>query len=255
MIKIENVSYSYDKNQILDDISFNASNGEVTAIIGSNGTGKSTLLKNLCGILNGKGNIFLDGVNTETYSRKELAKKISYLSQFNSIDSDINVFEVVLLGRIDNLGMTVPRGEIEKVWEILRFLNVDHLAPKNISHLSGGQRQIVFIGQALAREPEVLLLDEPTNNLDMQYTYKILNTIRTLTKHKNFTTLMVLHDLNLLESTADRVIVLHHGKLYSEGTSREILTTEMFRDVYKMNVKFYPIDIGRNIMVPISPCE
>ena len=167
MIKIENVSYSYDKNQILDDISFNASNGEVTAIIGSNGTGKSTLLKN----------IFLDGVNTETYSRKELAKKISYLSQFNSIDSDINVFEVVLLGRIDNLGMTVPRGEIEKVWEILRFLNVDHLAPKNISHLSGGQRQIVFIGQALAREPEVLLLDEPTNNLDMQYTYKILNTI------------------------------------------------------------------------------
>ena len=170
MIKIENVSYSYDKNQILDDISFNAFNGEVTAIIGSNGTGKSTLLKNICGILNGKGNIFLDGVNTETYSRKELAKKISYLSQFNSIDSDINVFEVVLLGRIDNLGMTVPKEEIEKVWEILRFLNVDHLAQKNISHLSGGQRQIVFIGQALAREPEVLLLDEPTNNLDMQYT-------------------------------------------------------------------------------------
>lgn len=255
MIRIKNFNYSYGKSKILDDISFSANSGEITAIVGSNGTGKSTLLKNLCGILKGKGKIFINDEDMGRYSQKELAKKISYLAQFNAIDADINVFEVILLGRIDNLGMNVPDKEIERVWEILRFLNIENLARRNIMHLSGGQRQIVFIGQALAREPEVLLLDEPTNNLDMQYTFKILDTIKKLTVKKNFTSLIVLHDLNLLESVADKVIVLHDKKLYAEGMVNDILNKEMFRDVYKMNVEFYKTENGRNVMIPLSPCE
>jgi len=255
MIKVENISYKYGKNEVLDNINFSASSEEVTVIVGSNGTGKSTLLKNICGILNGKGNVYIDDINKDKYTKKELAKKISYLPQFNIVDADINVFEVVLLGRIDNLSFRVPDKEIKKVWSILEFLNLDRLASRKITQLSGGQKQMVFIGQALAREPEVLILDEPTNNLDLRYSFKILQMIQSLTKEHCFTTIMVLHDLSLIERFADQVIVLKDKKVYQSGPPKNILTKQMFKDVYKMNVDLYNTKEGYKAIVPISACN
>lgn len=255
MIEVKGLSYSYGETPILEDISFSARCGAVTAVVGSNGTGKSTMLKNLCGILSGTGSIRLDGADIGRCSRKERAQRISYLAQSHAVDADINVFETVLLGRMDHLGMHVPAAEIARVWDILRTLDIDRLARRNIARLSGGQKQLVFIGQALVRDPDVLLLDEPTNNLDMQYTFKILAAIRKLTQERHFATIVVLHDLNLLASAADHVVVLHEKKVYAEGSVAEILTAHMFRDVYKMNVEFCRTAAGQTVMVPLSPCE
>lgn len=255
LIRVENINFSYGKNKILEDISFKAKEGEVTAIIGSNGTGKSTLLKNICGMLKGSGEVYIDDLKVNKHNRKEVTSKISYLSQFNIIDAEINVFEVILLGRIENLGMKVPDTEIEKVWKILKFLNIENLAKRKINQLSGGQKQMVFIGQALAREPEVLILDEPTNNLDLRYKFKMLDLIKSLTKRNNFTTVMVIHDLNILQKFVDRILVLHNKKVYRYGYPSDIMTREMFKDVYKMNVDFYNVKEGFNVMVPISPNE
>ncbi len=255
MIEVKGLSCSYGETRILEDISFSARRGAVTAVVGSNGTGKSTMLKHICGILSGTGSIRLDGEDIGRYSRKERAQRISYLAQSHAVDADINVFETVLLGRMDHLGMHVPAAEIARVWDILRLLEIDGLARRNIARLSGGQRQLVFIGQALVRDPEVLLLDEPTNNLDLQYTFKILAVIRRFTQERNFAAIVVLHDLNLLASAADHVVVLHEKKLYAEGTVEDILTERMLRDVYKMNVEFCRTAAGRTVLIPLSPCE
>ncbi|MGI5984784.1 MAG: ABC transporter ATP-binding protein [Clostridiales bacterium] len=253
MIKAENISYSFGQNKILENVSMTANPGEVTVIAGSNGTGKSTLLKNICGILQGSGEVYICGKNRDQYTRKELSKKISYLSQFHNIDADINVFEIVLLGRVNSLNYHVPQEEVERVWSTLKFLNIEQFANRKMTQLSGGQAQMVFIGQALIREPEILILDEPTNNLDMRYTFKILDLIQRLTREKKFTTVMVLHDQNLLERFSDKLIIINDGKIYDQGHPKDVLNHQMFKDVYHMNVKFYETDEGFSTIVPISP--
>ncbi|MDO9491540.1 ABC transporter ATP-binding protein, partial [Acetobacterium sp.] len=114
MIEVKDLSFAYGKTTILKDVNFIAKPKEITAIIGANGIGKSTLLKNICGILKNDGEIFYSGKNRSQYSPNEFTKRISYLSQDSGCEADLNVFEVVLLGRIGNLNYRVSDEEIEK---------------------------------------------------------------------------------------------------------------------------------------------
>jgi iron complex transport system ATP-binding protein len=149
--------------------------GEITAIIGANGIGKSTLLKLICGLLKGSGSIMVNGRSIDRYDRRDLSHHISYLSQDTVSNVMLSVFEVVLLGRVDRLTHRVPDRELEIVERVLRQLHLEPYASRNIGELSGGQRQLVFIAQALVRNPQVLILDEPTSNLDLYFQCEIMD--------------------------------------------------------------------------------
>ena len=255
MIEVSNLSFGYKEIKVLDEISMTACPGRITAIIGANGIGKSTLLKNICGLYKGDGCIKINGKPIGGYSRKELAQHISYLSQDNAVNAMLTVFEVVLLGLVNGLSYHVSDYELEAVQEVLARLNLKQFASRNIGELSGGQRQLVFIAQALIRKPKILILDEPTSNLDLYYQFQIMNIIKELTVSENFTTLVTLHQLDLVKRFADEVVVIHRGGLYGTGSPDDILTEKTFRDVYRMNTEILTASNGTGYIIPVSQCN
>jgi iron complex transport system ATP-binding protein len=253
MIEVKNLSFGYGNGtqKVLNNISFKAYPGKLTAIVGANGTGKSTVLKNICGLLKGTGEIFYNNTNINLMKQDDTSL-LSYLSQDNYCVAVLNVFEVVLLGRINSLSFRVSDEDLEKTWSVLRRLKIESFASRNIGELSGGQRQLVFIAQALVRDPQILVLDEPTSSLDLYYQFEMMDLLKELTIAENFTTLVTLHQLDLAARFADEIIVLHEGGIYGIGKPQEMLTVEMLKDVYRMNVSVTIDDSGVPNVMPHS---
>ena len=237
MVEVRDLSFRYGKNapNILDGVSFCAASGRMTALIGANGAGKSTLLKN---------------VALGAWPKEELARRISYLAQSSETRAVLNVFEVVLLGRMNRLSFRVSDADTAAVERILDRLGIAHLAGRGIGALSGGQRQLVFIAQALAKGPEILLLDEPTSALDLHRQFELLTLLQTLTAERGFTTVMTLHHLDLAARFADEIVVLSEGRVYARGAPAAVFTEQMLRDVYRVRAKIYADDDGvRHVIV------
>ena len=170
MIEVHNLTFGYsstEDGQILKGVDFAAKNGKLTALIGTNGAGKSTLLKTIMGILKGKGDITINGKSVSQYSTKDFSSTVSYLSQDNDCRVNLTVFEVVMLGRMGSMSFRVSDEDIAATQEVLDRLNLQRFASRSIMELSGGQRQLVFMAQALVKEPKILILDEPTSALDL----------------------------------------------------------------------------------------
>lgn len=252
MLEISNLSFSYGSQPILKNMNLTFRQGKVTAVIGPNATGKSTLLKCISGILRGQGDILMDGVNINSLKPQELAKQISYLSQEGCGKVVLSVFEVVLLGRVHSLSLKVKTVEINYVLKILRQLGIEELAARNICELSGGQRQMVFIAQALVREPAILLLDEPTNSLDLQRELAMLELIKKLTVSRNLTTVVTLHQLDMAARYADEIVVLSDGEVYTAGQPAEVLTPGMLQAVYQVNAVVHQSGDGIPIIMAMS---
>jgi iron complex transport system ATP-binding protein len=257
-IEVSDLSFAYKDGRkeikVLDRMNMTARPGRITAIIGANGVGKSTLLKNICGLCKGNGRIRINGKPIGAYSGKELARRISYLSQDNAVNAVLTVFEVVLLGMANRLSYRVSDSDLETVGEVLTRLNLKQCASRNIGELSGGQRQLVFIAQALIRKPEILVLDEPAGNLDLYYQFQMMHTIKELTVSENFTTLITLHQLDLVRRFADEVVVMRRGALYGTGSPRDIITERTFREVYRMNTATVKGSDGSEYIIPVSQC-
>lgn len=237
MIEVIGLTFGYKDQVILNDISFEAKPGEITAIIGANGIGKSTLLKNVCGLLKGEGTIKIYGKSLKDYRRSELSSRVSYLSQDTVSYALLTVFEIVLLGRVERLSQRITGEDIQAVDSVLHRLGIESFAFRYIGELSGGQRQLVFIAQALIRNPQVLVMDEPTSNLDLYYQFQIMELIKRLTVTEGLTTLITLHQLELAARFAEKIIVLDDGRVYGNGAPPEVLTKAMLREVYKMDVE------------------
>ena len=246
MVDVRDLSFQYGKTapKILDGVSFCAASGKMTALIGANGAGKSTLLKNVAGLLKGGGEIVIDGRGLAAWPREELARRISYLAQGGESHAVLNVFEVVLLGRMHSLSFRVSDADTAAVERILERLGIAHLASRNIGALSGGQRQLAFIAQALAKGPDILLLDEPTSALDLHRQFELLTLLQALTAERQFTTVMTLHHLDLAARFADEIVVLSEGHIYAHGTPADVFTERMLRDVYRVRAKIYVDDDG-----------
>ncbi len=217
-VAIENLEFSYSRSKpVLRNISLDIPPGRLTALIGPNAAGKSTLLKCIAGIEKAHGNILFHSRNSGSVKSRDLYRHISYLPQDTSFKAQISVFEAVLLGLLKNLTLRVGDDELEKVMKVLKLLNIDHLATRYINELSGGQKQLVSIAQALVNSPEVLLLDEPTSSLDLRNELRIIEQISAVTKDKGITTLVAIHSLSLASRYADNVVVLKDGTVYTSG--------------------------------------
>ena len=254
MIQIQNYSFGYKDTPVLENVNLTVPSGQITTIIGANGAGKSTLLKSVTGLVQGSGgSITVQSANLQKLSRLERAKIISYLSQDMSCDAALSVFEIVLLGMVGNLSTRVDADDIERAHAALELFKLERFAKHTISELSGGQRQMVFIAQALVKEPKILVFDEPTASLDLCRQYELMNKLQELTRTRGLTTLHTLHHLELVAHYADQVVAMHDKAIYACGKSSEVMTEAMFRDVFRIETEVFTDKRGTIRVLPISP--
>lgn len=229
---IEQLNFSYNKGTpILRNNNLALSSGGVTALIGANAAGKSTFLKCIAGLLDYQGKITLAGEDLNNMSAKERTENISYLPQETSFKIMLTVFEAVLLGNLQSLSWRVKSKDLDSARRVMEELNIFDLASRYLNELSGGQKQLVSIAQAVIRDPRVLLLDEPINNLDLQRQLEMMDFVKRITK-KDQITIVALHDLNLALKYADNLVVFKRGEIYAAGKPEEIITPNMIKDVY-----------------------
>ncbi|HEY2223131.1 ABC transporter ATP-binding protein [Actinomycetospora sp.] len=229
----DQVGFAYGQTPVLTGATLpRVRSGTVTALVGPNGTGKSTLLKCLAGLETPTGSVRVEDADGEPAGR--LGDHVLYMPQDLPSSSSLGVFEVVLLARQRRSGGTrrVPKEAVRDVEATLQRVGLGALAMRPLSALSGGQRQLVSLAQALVRRPSVLLLDEPTSNLDLRNQLHILGLIRDLATTAPAAVVVSVHDLSLAARYADQVAVLHAGGVHAVGPPEDVLTEEMLRDVY-----------------------
>lgn len=239
MIEIEHLSFQYGDTPVFKDISFQAKPGEITSIIGPNGTGKTTMLRCIAGLRKGQGTVKVLGEELTQLSRVKISELIGYLEQSTDCSAELNVFEVILLGRLNQLSFRISEEDTALVQKYMKLLNISQFADRKISELSGGQRQLVFIAQTLIKRPEILILDEPTSALDMNRQFMLMEFVRKITKEEGYTTLVTVHHLDIAARYSDQVVVLDEGKVYQVGRAEEVFSTRMLREVYKVDSELY----------------
>lgn len=235
MLHVQNLSCVYGKRTILDSISFQAKPGEILAILGPNGVGKSTLLKCLSqNLLSYSGDIFLDDINITQYSDRERSKRIAWVPQ-QVPASSMTVFDAVLLGRRPHIQFNPTEKDLAICAQVIESMDIAPLALQRIDQISGGEFQKVQLCRALAQEPHVLMLDEPSNNLDLSSQYTTLNHVNTIVKSKDVSTIMSVHDINLAIQYADTFVILKEGTIAAYG-DRTVITEQLIKSVYGINV-------------------
>lgn len=234
MLKIKDLKFSYKKNSkpIFKDLNLEFSHG-FNVILGPNGAGKSTLVKCIFGLLDPLGEILYGGKNINKMALREKIKLMSYLPQMDVNISTLTVLEMVLLGRLPDLGPRVSDEDLSIVMATMKSLSIENLAFKNFSELSGGQKKLVFIGQTLVRQPRLIILDEPTNSLDLQKQLELCQLLERIVRERGVDLIVILHDINLAGRYADNIVVLNNnGSYYSCGKPRDVITSQMLHDVY-----------------------
>lgn len=245
MIEMKNVRAGYGNEEILHGISFTAREGEITTLIGGNGSGKSTLLKAMCGFipLSG-GDIAVDGVSVKKLSRTELARKIAYLPQGKNVP-DISAGRMVLHGRFPylNYPRKYRKVDFEIAQRAMEEMGICELAEKQMSELSGGMRQKVYIAMALAQQAPVIVMDEPTTYLDMGQQLKFAHMVRKLSENGK-TIILVLHDILLALKISDMIAAVSKGMLLKCASPDEILEENVVGGLYGVRVKSVRTDAG-----------
>ncbi len=239
LMRVDKLSGSYAKKEVIKDVSFNIERGQFLGIIGPNGSGKSTLLKLMSKALRPtKGMVLFENKNTASVKLKELSQKIAFVPQDTAINFSFTVWEIVLMGRIPHLGRFdfETKEDFRIAEEALSLTDTSKLKESLINELSAGERQLVIVAKALAQKPILLFLDEPTSHLDIGHQLQILNLLKTLNKRNNLTIIMVMHDLNLAGEYCDKLILLQSGQIYQQGSPEKVLIQENIAKVYKAKV-------------------
>ncbi len=239
VLSVRNLRFSYGSVAVLKGVNLKAVSGDITALIGPNAAGKSTLLKCIAGMLRPEGEVLVGGRSITDLSSEELSRCVGYLPQANFSSAALRVFEVVLLGRVHSLSWRVSEEDFDIVSDVLVELDIENLASRYIGELSGGQQQMVAIAQALVRKPDILLLDEPTNSLDLKNQLEVFEVVREITVKRGLITLMAMHDLNLAARYADSFVVINGGRVCVEGDSRTVITPGMVGSIYGINASVY----------------
>lgn len=244
MLQVENISGGYDYKIIVKNVSFEVGKGEMLGILGPNGSGKSTLLKVISGILHMEsGNVLIDGKSLESYSSKELAKKMAVLPQLHSHAFSHSVRDTIALGRYPHQSGLFSSWSVKDevaVVEAMKLTAMERYEHQMLDLLSGGEQQRVFVAQALAQQAPILLLDEPTNHLDIAHQKQLLDTIKTQAIEKGITIISVFHDINLASLYCDRLLLMDQGEVKVIGAPHEVVKKDQIETVYKARISTNP---------------
>ncbi len=237
-IAISNLEAGYRKKGVLEGLNVaHIPSGKITVLTGPNAAGKSTLLRVLAGLHPADGKILYKGEDLLNISQRKRAGFVSFMPQAAPSDVRLTVIESLVTAL--KAGKVFENGNMHSALqyseEVLERIGIKELAMEYIDRLSGGQRQMVSLAQTMVRNPEILLLDEPTSALDLRYQMRVLKLIREYADEGK-TVIMVLHDLNQVLRWADNVLVLHSGKIISEGPPLEALSADIVGEIYNVKV-------------------
>jgi iron complex transport system ATP-binding protein len=246
MLSVRNLDLAHGKIPVVSDLNIDFLCGEVTGIVGPNGAGKSTFLRTLFGDHTAnRGELTLDEQSFTFTNRRKWQKRIGFMPQDTGFHGGLTTLEAVLLGSTEHLSLRLSDDALRRAATALDSLGIADLSQREIGTLSGGQRQLVYFAQALMREPDVLLLDEPVSALDLRHQMLLMKHVRDVTRQRGVITIIVLHDLNLASSFADRLIMIHDGKAEVDGIPRDVLSSQLLERVYGVQTRLHYDPDGR----------
>lgn len=257
-LEVKNLYGGYGKSNIIEDISFSVDSGDILCIMGKNGSGKSTIFNFLLRFLTpSKGEILLNNKPIENYSTKEYAKYIAYIPQYHNTVFGYSVIDIVMMGRTPHLSnMDSPSNEdIKKAYETLELLGISHMARRNYTKLSGGERQLVLIARSICQDAKFLIMDEPTANLDYANQRIILETIQKLSD-SGYTIIMSTHSTDHPFQVSNKVLLIKNGNCLGFGDTSDILTESTLECIYGVPMDIFSVSDRngniRNICLPLS---
>jgi len=231
-LRIENFSAGYPNRQVIDNLSVPMlPRGQITVLLGPNGSGKSTLLRSLAGLNPAQGKLWRDDGDLMQMPFARRAEKVVYLPQSLPAGVHLHVLESIIVAQRASGGRSNAGSEAE-VMALLEQLGIAHLALSYLDQLSGGQKQLVGLAQALIRQPSLLLLDEPLSALDLNYQFHVMDLVRRETRKRNIVTVVVVHDINIALRHGDHVLMLQDGDLIADGAPDQVITPQSLARVY-----------------------
>lgn len=255
---VEKGCFSYASHEVLRDISFGVESGEILAVLGSNGVGKTTLLRCMMGLLPWKsGCTRIDGTAIGEMTHRELWSRISYVPQAKGAGFSYTAKEMVLLGRSAHLGTLKQPGEkdVEIAMQAMETVGITHMANKMCNRMSGGELQMVLIARALAAQPQLLILDEPESNLDFKNQLIVLDTIQRLAHEHHISAIVNTHYPAHALKLADKALMLTRGLNSCYGTAQQVINEENMRRSFGVNVSIHDFWVEQqryNTVVPLS---
>jgi iron complex transport system ATP-binding protein len=242
MIIASGVTKSYGSTVVVDDVTVTLPARGITSIIGPNGAGKSTFLSMVSRLVAmNSGTVTVDGLDVTTTPSDVLAKRLSILRQENHLAARLTVHDLVSFGRYPHSKGRLTIDDKAKIDQAVDYLGLGDLSGRFLDELSGGQRQRAFVAMVLAQDTDYLLLDEPLNNLDMRHAVGMMRLLRRAASELGKTVVLVLHDINFASVYSDHIICLQNGRVAHQGTPSEVITPEIMRAVYEIDVHVHRI--------------
>lgn len=255
-LRAAGVTLAYGDRVVVRDLDLPVAPREVTAVVGANGSGKSTVLRALARLLApARGQVLLDGRDLHRRPTREVARTLGLLPQSAVAPEGIVVADLVARGRHPHQRRFAPwsAADAAAVADALDVTGTADLADRAVDELSGGQRQRVWLAMVLAQQTDVLLLDEPTTFLDVAHQIEVLDLLVDLNRGRGTTVLMVLHDLNLAARYADRLVAVRGGHVHAAGPPDDVLSATLVRDVFGLDAHVVPDPVtGRPWVVPLG---
>lgn len=239
MLRARQIHFSHGRYQILYGIDLHARAGELTAILGANGCGKTTFLKCLTGIWRpASGSVLVDDRDLASQSPAQRGRLVSLVPQHHHPAFPYLAREIVLMGRAPHLPRLGAPGDRDReiAREALAAVGIDHLAERDYSVMSGGERQLVLIARSLAQQTPVMLLDEPTSHLDFCNQIRVAELLHGLARRHRLAVVITIHDPNLAAAHADQIVMIRAGKVLAAGSVEQTFTGELLSRTYNMEV-------------------
>lgn len=245
-LRAEHLIFGYSVQEtVIKDVSFQLAPGKITALIGANGCGKSTLFQLLTGRLKPKsGEVFFENENIRYMKQKDFAKKVAVVHQYNTAPADITVRKLVEMGRTPYQSLfSYSQKEEDRlaVEHAMEATSIRMFEDRMVSELSGGQKQRVWMALALAQQPEILLLDEITTYLDIHYQIELLSLVQKLNREQGITVLMVLHDINQAMEYADEIVVMKEGRMIACGKADTVVTEDVLDQAFQVQTEIMSV--------------
>ena len=239
---MDNLSVGYDKKALIHDICIGIEKGEIVTLIGPNGSGKSTILKSITRqlqIIGGK--VYFDDRNLNSFSYKELSTRMAVVLTERMRPELMTCHDIVATGRYPYTGRLgiLSREDEEKVEEAMRAVHAESLGSRDFNNISDGQRQRVLLARAICQEPDIIILDEPTSFLDIKHKLDLLSILRDMAKKKQITVIMSLHEIDLAQKIADKIICVKGDTISHFGKPEDIFEENMIKELYEINNGFF----------------
>ena len=259
MLQVTNGTFGYHKQApLFEDVSFTLEKGEILTILGPNGSGKTTMLKCMTGMLQWQGGqTLLDGRPLALLDRKTLWKKVSYTPQSHKVVFSYTLLEMVLMGRAPYVSIFSAPGlrDYDLARRSLEDVGISHLAEKSFSRISGGEMQLVLIARSLVSEPDILILDEPESHLDFKNQLRVLHLIRELARTKQIICIINTHHPDHALQISDKTLMLGKNKGHMVGKSEQVITEANIETIFGVRVKIVSFHDGektRRTIVPLA---